>query len=377
MQLEKYISELILRHNCLIIPGFGGFVARYAPAKIDWSKGIIAPPSKEVLFNTHLIQSDGLFVGYVAQREAMEFDQAANEIATRVISWKETLRSGGRVEIEQVGLLFQNQDGQIQFEQDRFFNLLLDAYGMKEVTFVAEKVAQVETKVLPQQVLQEAELAPIVHLEPELEVETQSTPIVALQPQSRGGFNWKYLAAAALIPFGFYVYWIPMKTDVLHSGKVAFADFNPFRAIPGAQYDRVVIQEGSAEEELHYSWEELTRDLPKEIEVFNYRFDEDLYIPVRLEKPVQEQIEEAQVTPKVTLQASSGNYHLIAGCFGNKDNADKLVAELQSKGLGARIIDERNGLHRVAAVSVSSSEEASQTGKQLAQQGIETWLLVK
>lgn len=377
MQLEKYISELILRHNCLIIPGFGGFVARYAPAKIDWSKGVIAPPSKEVLFNTHLIQSDGLFVGYVAQREAMEFDQAANEIATNVIAWKETLRSGGRVEIEHVGLLFQNQDGQIQFEQDRFFNLLLDSYGMKEVAFVAEQRVIAEPKAVFSEIHEEPVLAPIVPLQAEPESQEQTAPIVAIQSQQRGGFNWKYLAAAALIPFGFYVYWIPMKTDVLHSGKVAFADFNPFRAIPNAQYDRHELHIGNQDEELHYSWEELTRDLPKEIEVFNYRFDEDLYIPVRLEKPVQENITEASVISKVSPQASTGNHHLIAGCFGNKDNADKLVTELQSKGLSARIIDVHNGLHRVAAVSVSSSEEASQTGKQLAQQGVETWLLVK
>jgi hypothetical protein len=376
MQLEKYISELILRHNCLIIPGFGGFVARYAPAKIDWSKGIIAPPSKEVLFNTHLIQSDGLFIGYVAQREAVVFDAAATQISALVNEWNHVLRSGGRVEIERVGLLYQNNEGQIQFEQDRFFNLLLDAYGMKEVTFVAEQAVQVEAKAIFAEENQKPVLAPVIQLQPIEDELDQTIPVLAVQTEKRSGFSWKYLAAAALIPFGFYVYWIPMKTDVLHSGKVAIADFNPFRTIQAGQYDRIVLHEGNVEEELHYSWEDLTRDLPKEIEVFNYRFDEDLYIPVRLEKPVQEQIEEAQVTP-VTLQASSGNYHLIAGCFGNKDNADKLVAELQSKGLGARIIDERNGLHRVAAVSVSSSEEASQTGKQLAQQGIETWLLVK
>ena len=111
--------------------------------------------------------------------------------------------------------------------------------------------------------------------------------------------------------------------------------------------------------------------------MFNYRFDEDLFIPARLEKPVQEQIAEAPVTPNATPQTSSGNYHLIAGCFGNKDNADRLVADLQAKGFGAHVIDERNGLHRVAALSVASADEATQKGRELAQQGVETWLLVR
>lgn len=375
MQLEKYISELILRHNCLIIPGFGGFVARYAPAKIDWSKGIIAPPSKEVLFNTHLIQSDGLFIGYVAQREAVVFDAAATQISALVNEWNHVLRSGGRVEIERVGLLYQNNEGQIQFEQDRFFNLLLDAYGMKEVTFVAEQAVQVEAKAIFAEENQKPVLAPVIQLQPIEDELDQTIPVLAVQTEKRSGFSWKYLAAAALIPFGFYVYWIPMKTDVLHSGKVAIADFNPFRTIQAGQYDRIVLHEGNVEEELHYSWEDLTRDLPKEIEVFNYRFDEDLYIPVRLLKPVAPEVVRTETPSRP--QVVEGNYHLIAGCFGNKDNAEKFVAELQGKGFASRIIDERNGLHRVAAISVSTSEHASMKSKELSQQGVDTWLLVK
>jgi len=375
MQLEKYISELILRHNCLIIPGFGGFVARYAPAKIDWSKGIIAPPSKEVLFNTHLIQNDGLFIGYVAQRESVVFDTAATQISVLVNEWNQILRSGGRVEIERVGLLYRNNEGQIQFEQDRFFNLLLDAYGMKEVTFVAEQAVRVESKVVFTEENQKPVLAPVIHLQPVVEELDQDIPLLTIQPEKRSAFSWKYLAAAALIPFGFYVYWIPMKTDVLHSGKVAIADFNPFRQIPGAQYDRIVLHERNGEEELHYSWEELTRDLPKEIEVFNYRFDEELFIPVRLFNPATPEVVKAETPNKPKV--AEGSYHLIAGCFGNKDNAEKFVAELHGKGFASRIIDERNGLHRVAAISVSTPDEASLKSKELSQQGVDTWLLVK
>ena len=124
MYLENYVSELLLRHNCLIIPGFGGFVARYSSAKIDWNRGMIAPPSKELVFNKHLIQSDGLFVNHVAVNEKLSFKDATGKVDEIVNSWKQTLKSGGRVEIEKVGILYHDFNGNTVFEQDRFFNLL-------------------------------------------------------------------------------------------------------------------------------------------------------------------------------------------------------------------------------------------------------------
>ena len=387
MHLENYISELLLRHNCLIIPGFGGFVARYSPAKIDWNKGVIAPPSKELLFNKHLIQSDGLFINHIALAKKLSFPDASKLIENEVASWTDLLRSGGRVEIEKVGLLYHDFDGNIIFEQDRFFNLLLSSFGLKEVSFVAETAAIQEENVE----LVTENVDPIEYKAPVFAIVNQSNtleepkksqqpPIVPIQPVAKSRFNWKYLAAAALIPFGFFAYWIPMKTDVLHSGKVAIADFNPFRSIPSISYSTEKINKAVVEEELHYSWEELTKDLPKEIEVFNYRFSEDLYIPVRLIEK-----DKTDVTKDVILTVSSPNtvsstqnhYFLIAGCFGNKNNADNLVSDLKSKGYEASILDVHKGLHRVSIAGFSDHSFATTEMSALANQGISTWILKK
>ena len=394
---SQYVSELLLRHNCLIIPGFGGFVARYAPAKIDWNRGVIAPPSKELLFNSHLIQSDGLFANYLANARNISFEEAEQLLKELASDWKGQLSEGKRIEIEKVGILYKETSGVIAFEQDRFFNLLLSSFGLKEVTFISEKEEKVAeqpilTKVEPQEavespekvVAEEAKELKVIPIgisvrkgNPVEEAPSEGEKIIPIREQkTKSGFGWKYLAAAAMVPFGFFAYWIPMKTDVLESGKIALADFNPFRTVPESVYSAEKLSDAVVAEELHYDWEELTKDLPREIEVFNYRFNENLYIPVRLiadEKTAStEQTETVVVSPQY-----SGNYHLIAGCFSSLENAENLVTDLKNKGYAARILDVNKGLHRVTIASFENQSAAATEMNTFSSQGISTWVLKK
>jgi hypothetical protein len=57
---EEVICQLILRHNCVVLPNFGGFVAKTVSAQIDFEKGIFQAPYKQLLFNRNLINDDGL-----------------------------------------------------------------------------------------------------------------------------------------------------------------------------------------------------------------------------------------------------------------------------------------------------------------------------
>ena len=44
VRFEDALVELLLQHNCVIIPGFGGFVTQAVGAKVDKTKNIIIPP---------------------------------------------------------------------------------------------------------------------------------------------------------------------------------------------------------------------------------------------------------------------------------------------------------------------------------------------
>tara|TARA_B100000508_G_scaffold55003_2_gene42624 strand:+ start:25355 stop:26782 length:1428 start_codon:yes stop_codon:yes gene_type:complete len=74
-----------------------------------------------------------------------------------------------------------------------------------------------------------------------------------------------------------------------------------------------------------------------------------------VEEPVKE--EPVEETPVVS-NTSSGSYHLIAGGYREKSNAEDAVSELRSKGLDAKIIGRINGLHFVSAKSYNSLNAA-------------------
>ncbi|HNR86040.1 MAG TPA: hypothetical protein PKN38_05475, partial [Taishania sp.] len=155
--MEQIIGDLLIRHNCVIIPEFGGFVTQRTAAKIDTNLGVITPPSKSLLFNRQLINNDGLLIAELAQQTRVSYDEARLMVQQLVKSWNETLSSGQRITIDKVGFLFFDQERNICFEQDRYFNLLLSSYGLGNVHFLTETdVAIAQHKAIQQEKLEVA-----------------------------------------------------------------------------------------------------------------------------------------------------------------------------------------------------------------------------
>ena len=77
----EYIEELLYLYDCVIVPGFGGFIGVYAEAAIDEKRGAIRPPRKTVIFNRHLQQNDGLLIEWIARKEAIPYEKAERRVA--------------------------------------------------------------------------------------------------------------------------------------------------------------------------------------------------------------------------------------------------------------------------------------------------------
>jgi len=238
MRIEELIGDLLLRHNCVVIPTFGGFVAGQTSATFDANKGVVLPPRKSLLFNKQLINNDGLLVAAYAKEAQLSYDDAFVSMQDQVSSWQRKLAKGERVTIERVGFLFLDSEKNIGFEQDRFNNLLLSSFGLGKVHFVTEEDIQwvVQENSGRASIPNETIETPIIPLVQEQGVETDSeklTPIIPIQRSKA----WKYVAAAAVfLPICFYSYWIPVRTPVLESGMISIQDFNPFHSKEQSHY---------------------------------------------------------------------------------------------------------------------------------------------
>jgi len=127
--IEQLIGDLLLRHNCVIVPKFGGFVAQQVSAKIDFEKGTMSPPSKALLFNRQLVTNDGLLINEHAIQNACAYEDSKSSIDQLVNDWEREMKAGGRIELERIGILYLDQEKNVCFEQDRFCNLLLASFG--------------------------------------------------------------------------------------------------------------------------------------------------------------------------------------------------------------------------------------------------------
>jgi len=155
MQLETYISDLLYRYDCVIVPNFGAFLTHRVSAKLDNNTHSFYPPKKALSFNEQLQTNDGLLANYIAEVEKVPYLVAVEKVAKQVKSIKSYLVEGETIELDNIGDLLLNKEGNINFEPSHHINYLTDAFGLSqfkttEVTREVHKVIVEEVeKVIP------------------------------------------------------------------------------------------------------------------------------------------------------------------------------------------------------------------------------------
>ena len=153
MTLKSYIQDLLYRYDCVIVPGFGGFIANKVGAVIEGNT--IYPPSKRISFNAQLNHNDGLFVNHVASIENITFNEANEKVADTVNEWKQQLAFQA-LTIDGLGTLTTNSENQLVFEPNAKVNFDRNAFGFSSVSgltkiseeeVITSKVVELHTSV--------------------------------------------------------------------------------------------------------------------------------------------------------------------------------------------------------------------------------------
>ena len=129
MQVSYYIQELLYEHECVTIPHFGAFLTRSFEAGVS-PEGKFSPPRKEVNFNPLLITNDGILAHYLAQKEAISYEQAIRRIEKDVSSWKRRLQTQ-TIRFPGIGEIRLNSARKIDFIPWGKVNFDLKAFGLK------------------------------------------------------------------------------------------------------------------------------------------------------------------------------------------------------------------------------------------------------
>lgn len=179
MTLAKYISDLLYRYECVIVPNFGGFVTNEISAKVNHFTHTFHAPSKQLTFNSHLQNNDGLLANYVATSKNISYSEANIIIEKEVKKWNFSLKNE-ELELENIGSFHINKEGKLIFDPTTIINYLAASFGLSSYTSPAIKRIAYRETVTNLKIVS----PPIIHSERN----QRKTPILI-----------KYAAAAAII----------------------------------------------------------------------------------------------------------------------------------------------------------------------------------
>lgn len=342
MNIVKYISDLLYDHECVVIPGLGGFVSSYQSASIHPVQHQFNPPSKNLMFNEALQNNDGLLANYISTKQRISYETAVEKINEFVADIKNVLANGEQFSLENIGNLYLGRDGNLQFDQNNRMNYLKDAYGMSSFVSPAIRRESVSTPKVVKPVFAQQTANTRNNQNAGFLIRIAAAVIVVL---TLGVFGYGYLKNAA--PEAQQTNIMTSLNDIVNHQPEVSQDLNAQKnedVIPSAPENPVEIKD-DASSVLINKEASTVAETPAE------------------EKPeAKENPDNAEVlspAPEVKPVKTQKMYHLIAGSFQDDSNTGLLIQKYADLGYNPSVIGPtENGYFRVSIIAYLRKDEA-------------------
>ena len=157
LSIIEHIEYLITCHDCVVVPGWGAFIANYDASRYDGQSSVMSRPRRAIGFNASVSHNDGLLAQSLMRREGIAYNAAMKFIADSVTTFRQQLSMDSEVSMGRLGY-FRRNDGQfIEFVpfyhangSDQFFGLgdldIKDVATLERDAEVVEKTAVIVPK---------------------------------------------------------------------------------------------------------------------------------------------------------------------------------------------------------------------------------------
>lgn len=115
LTLSQHIEYLISRHDCVILPGIGAFIAVGRSAELDRNTGIFMPPRRLISYNPAVTNDDGLLAHSIARKERVSFEEGRRILEFKLIELRRCLKENEKCTLGKVGTLAMESDGRMTF----------------------------------------------------------------------------------------------------------------------------------------------------------------------------------------------------------------------------------------------------------------------
>lgn len=308
-------------HDCVMLPGLGGFVCNPRSAWYDEAQQQIVPPSRDVLFNPRLTTNDGLVANELMAKHGVAYPEAIRAVETLVDTVMAQLNEGQTAELPGLGRLYQEDDAHLRFVADAEFERVLGSFGHASIA-----------------------LSPLEALTAPAAMSTTEEPkrkpkVVALPQREETSVPWRTqlarAAAAVAIPVTLGGAWMlsqptgsetMLGSNPLWNSAPVVASYAPSSHTALEVGEAVEPSEGLAEFVERTGWEGL---LEFDLEAGVPRAG-GLRVMVSVTQPVPEPVDVVDVVEDTPAQQV--NFLIVGGAFSVESNALNLAASLEREG---------------------------------------------
>lgn len=207
ISLARHIEILLLEHDCVIIPGFGGFLTNYEEAVVPYEHTAqLMPPLRHLYFNQALQSNDGLLVQSYMQAYDAAYPEANKQMQMDIADMDSQLKIRGSYVLDHIGRFSIDLHHHISFEPASLTLLTPQFYALPILPMLSVEQAEKEREL--QQALAQTTVLPIVKAEQDSKHQktTNQADGEASAPLHRRWIDIAISAAAAVVVFFAFSY---------------------------------------------------------------------------------------------------------------------------------------------------------------------------
>jgi len=261
---------------------------------IKSSTKTITPPDSEIRFTDLLKNSNKRLAEYIAEKESVSFEEASIAVENFVKQAKEELNTNKKFTISGFGELSYSKGNMLIFEHANIVNT--ESFGLKEVELPNKISKPNPTPEVKKTKIKEAKVA-APKKQKEVKKGEKSSKLAL--------FGW---VAFIIVILGFVMYFASFHFELGNNIRNKIASL--------------------------FQTEEIIIETPQITETL------------------------APVETKTVIEEPTYTYHVIAGSFTNKENANKLAKKLDKEGFITKILEPENNRYKVSFASYPIKKEA-------------------
>lgn len=368
--LAEHIELLLHDNDCVILPGFGGFIAHAVPAYYVSEEHLYYPPSRSISFNTSITMNDGLLAQSYMRSYNVDYAQAVYIIDVAIEKLRDTLDEKGSVTIPRIGTIKQDIYQTVQFIAEPAgisspLHFGLGTFAISTLTQLGTLSTGVTTK--KDSIITQTERTIDLHIQKRTLQRIMTTAAVFL------------LLLMAALPVG------DLKpTDI--------ASLQLTKIINEPQTEIISDSHVTSIEDLEQETVE-TLDSGANVEAIEEPISQseietiaDENAVVYAENAAEPSVKIVTEIPAVTTETetetlqpttSTKTYHIIVASLPNKRDADEVIEGYVAKGYQQATLVERDDRVRVSLVQFTDKDEANNFLKTLRENEVfqNAWLL--